>query len=195
MVEIWSTYNDQKEQELRKSSSRQSENVRDTHTRSIRPLPSHSSLRQPPQHTPFHGSSSQRGRETPLPQSSSSSRRGRETPPPQYTSSVQRNRETPPPQSRSLEEGPQIRERQQQDSAPVASMSEARELELEVLEITLSLLTSYPPPPTIVVAPPSAVPCFTSPPSDLDEHMETPKARKVALLCPNDKTTKTVHSI
>jgi len=69
-------------------------------------------------------------------------------------------------------------EKQHQDNVPVASMSQDKESEPEVLEITLNLSASYPPPPTIVATPPVAAPRFTSPPSDLEECMETPKAKK-----------------
>jgi len=70
------------------------------------------------------------------------------------------------------------RERQHQDNVPVASTSQDKESELEVLEITLNLPASYPSPPTIMATPPVAAPRFTSPPSDLEEYMEMLKAKK-----------------
>ena len=69
-------------------------------------------------------------------------------------------------------------ERQHQDNIPVASTSQDKESELEVLEITLNLPASYSLPPTIVATPPVAVPCFMSPLSDLEEYIEMLKAKK-----------------
>jgi len=69
-------------------------------------------------------------------------------------------------------------ERQQQNNDPVASTSRVKEMELEVLEITLSLPESYPPPPIIVVAPPITPIQLPSPPSDFEDECESPKPKK-----------------
>jgi len=70
------------------------------------------------------------------------------------------------------------RERQQQNNNPVALTSCIKEMEPEVLEITLSLLESYPPPPMIIVAPPITPIRLPSPPSDFEDECESLKLKK-----------------
>ena len=143
-------YDDYEARESRGYASR-TESGRDQSERSIRSLPSSSSLQQSSRQAPSQASSSTR------------------------------ERETLPSQPASSTEDTHVKEKQWQEKLPVALTIRKEKVPIagglkergpEVLVATYALQESLPPPPTIIVAPPVEPTRLMSPPTDWEDFEE-----------------------
>ena len=153
------SYDYHDERELRNYPSRASDSAREYQDRSVRPLPSSSSSRQSSHYAPPPIASASRGRDVSPP------RRDRDKSPPQAYG-----------QSSAADSRP--RDRHQQAKPPVASSSrvedvppehDQRNKDMDPLQSILTMPDSYPPPPTLTVAPPIVPRCLPSPPTDFED--------------------------